>query len=98
MGKMRAPHPSIVLVGLKIRAMREAAHLSQDEFAGRIDVDRAYYGHIERGRYNITLEVLFRIAQGLGLDPSELLPTLQQIGDLPAPSKAKGRRKSRKRD
>lgn len=95
-GKMRTPHRSIVIVGQKIRALRESAGLSQEDFAGHIDVDRSYYSHIERGRYNITLEMLFRIAQGLGCEPADLLPTRRQIGELPAPPKAKGRRTQRK--
>ncbi|WP_028081457.1 helix-turn-helix domain-containing protein [Solimonas soli] len=93
---MRTPHHSLALVGQQIRALREAAGLSQEDFAGRIDVDRSYYSHIERGRYNITLEMLFRIAQGLGCEPAELLPLRRQIGQLPPPPKSKGRRTPRK--
>ena len=90
---MRTQHPSIVLVGENIRRLRESAGYSQDEFAAHIELDRSYYGHVERGNYNITLEVLFRIAVGLEVDPGELLPRVGRIGSLPPPSGTRGRRR-----
>lgn len=88
MARMQIQHPSIVSVGRQIRARREDAGLSQEEFAARAGLDRAYYSHIERGRYNITLSVLFRIAWVLKCDPGALLPPLAQLEGLPARSKA----------
>lgn len=90
---MQAKHPSILVVGEAIRARRLGAGLSQEDFAGQIDLDRAYYSHIERGEINISLLVLFRIAVGLGCAPSDLMPELNQLKGLPPPSKTRGRRK-----
>lgn len=95
---MRKQHPSIEAVGRSIRARREALEISQDDFAATVNMDRAYYGHVERGLYNITLEVLFRIAAGLKCQPGDLLPDLSALTNLPTTSRARGRRKSPARE
>ena len=59
-------------LGAVIRAYRKATKLSQDRFADRIDMHRAYYSAIERGEKNITLETLLRVADGLGVNASDL--------------------------
>lgn len=94
MARMRKQHPSIEAVGKAIRARREALGLSQDDFAARVHLHRAYYGHVERGLYNITLEVLFRISVGLGCQPAELMPDLVALTNLPRTSRARGRRRT----
>lgn len=93
MARMRKQHPSIELVGRAIRARREALGFSQDDFAARVNLHRSYYGHVERGLYNITLEVLFRIAVGLGCAPADLMPDPSTLTNLPLTSRVRGRRK-----
>jgi putative transcriptional regulator len=53
-----------------IRAVREAAGLTQAELAKRIGVTRQTLIAIEQGRYSPTLELAFQISRvfGLGLD------------------------------
>jgi len=87
-------HPSIQLLGRAIRTRREQAGWTQEEFAGRVDFDRAYYSHIERGGINISLLVFFRIAAGLDCQPGELMPDKSALTDLPPPSRTRGRRQS----
>ena len=59
---------SLVLqLGQAIRARRLAIALSQDDFADRIHMHRAYYSAIERGEKNITLATLQRVDKGLGV-------------------------------
>lgn len=60
-------------VGQTMRALRHHTGLSQDDFADRIDMHRAYYSAIERGEKNITLKTLHRVAAGLGTTMAELL-------------------------
>jgi transcriptional regulator with XRE-family HTH domain len=60
-------------LGQSIRERRLALGYSQDDFADRIDMHRAYYGIIERGVKNVTLPTLHRVAVGLGITMSELL-------------------------
>lgn len=60
-------------LGHAIRQQRVALEVSQETFADSIRMHRAYYSKIERGERNMTLATLWRVAQGLGLEPSELL-------------------------
>lgn len=47
--------------------------VSQETFANAIDMDRSYYASIEVGRRNVTLMNMKKIADGFGIDLSELL-------------------------
>lgn len=87
-------HSSIEQLGHAIRARRLQRGWTQEDFAGRIDLDRAYYSHIERGGINISVLVLFRIAAGLDCNPGELLPEKEALIDLPPPSRTRGRRQT----
>ncbi len=62
-----------IQVGRALRARREAAGISQDQFADHIDMHRAYYAAIERGEKNVTLRTLKRVADGLRVPMSEIL-------------------------
>lgn len=61
-------------VGKKIRSIREANHLSQDELGDLAGLHRAYIGQIERGEKNIGLINLEKIAKALKIKPQELFP------------------------
>lgn len=50
--------------------------LSQEDFANRAGLDRAYLGRVERGTVNITVVTMVRIATALGVDPAALLASL----------------------
>lgn len=56
--------------GLKVRQLRESAGLSQEKLAELTDVHRTYVSGIERGRQNISLLTMKKLAQALsvGLD------------------------------
>lgn len=56
-----------------MRARRMALGVSQEGFADAIGMHRTYYSSLERGERNITLETLFRVANGLGIKVSLLL-------------------------
>lgn len=60
-------------LGLAIRQVREETGHSQENFADHIGMNRVYYGAIERGRKNITIATLHRVAQGLGTRMADLL-------------------------
>lgn len=63
-------------VGRRIRARREALDVSQEDFARGAEIERSFYGKIERGTQNVTLETLARIALKLDVDLGELLAGL----------------------
>lgn len=50
--------------------------LSQEKAAEAIGLHWTYLGQVERGRRNVTLHNIVKIAQGLGLDPGQLVAGL----------------------
>jgi transcriptional regulator with XRE-family HTH domain len=60
-------------LGEAIRAARKRAGFTQESFAAKADVDRSYYGAIERGEFNLTVDTIAKIAAGLDLSAAELL-------------------------
>ena len=60
-------------VGFNIRKIREEKGLSQEKLAALADLHRAYVGQIERGKKNIGLKNLERIAKALNVNVKDLL-------------------------
>lgn len=58
------------MLGNRIRKLRRETGLSQEDFADKCGIDRSYMSGIERGVRNPTLEILWAISGGLGLDLS----------------------------
>lgn len=56
-----------------IRRYRRERGFSQQGFAFEIEMDRTYFGGIERGERNVSIDNIERIARGLGIDPALLL-------------------------
>lgn len=61
--------------GQALRKQRKLKGLSQDVVALCADIDRSYFGRIERAEVNITLDMLYKIAEVLDCEPHELLPS-----------------------
>ena len=59
--------------GARLRQMRIAAGMSQEQLAQNASLDRSYVGSVERGERNISLENIGRIATALKVPPSRLL-------------------------
>lgn len=59
-------------LGNEIRKMREGRGYSQNDFAEICGISRAYYGRIERGEYNVTVDMCQKIADGFGCHISDL--------------------------
>ena len=60
-----------ILVGLRIKELRDAEGVSQENFAHRAGLDRSYLASIEVGKRNVTLSSLEKIAEGFDLSLSE---------------------------
>jgi transcriptional regulator with XRE-family HTH domain len=58
--------------GIRVRALRVAAGMSQEELADRCALDRTYIGGVERGERNVSLVNIHRLAVGLGVNPEDL--------------------------
>ncbi len=59
--------------------MREEKGFSQEGFALKARLGRTYYGRVERGEQNISIQNLIQIALTLGVEVGELIPTLRAL-------------------
>ncbi len=66
-------------VGRQIRKLREDNGLSQEEFAAKAGLDRAYYGAVERGKRNLSARNLIKIATALNVDVGALFPPISDL-------------------
>jgi transcriptional regulator with XRE-family HTH domain len=67
--------------GVALQELREKRNLSQEAAALLCGIDRAYFGRLERADKTPTLKTLWRIADGLGTRPSQLLARAERILD-----------------
>jgi transcriptional regulator with XRE-family HTH domain len=58
-----------------MRAIREELGISQSELARRVGKCPGYICDVERGRRSVNLGTLASIADGLGVNPSQLIST-----------------------
>lgn len=58
-------------VARNLRRLRNAKGISQEELADRADVNRNYVGMLEREEYAASVDMLEKLAAGLGVDPVE---------------------------
>jgi transcriptional regulator with XRE-family HTH domain len=65
-------------VGANVRRARQTAGLTQEQVALEAKIDLTYMGGIERGKRNPTVLVLVRLADALGVDPTDLLKRERQ--------------------
>lgn len=61
---------------MQIRDLRESQGLSQYKFAKMVSIDRSYLIGIEKGRKNVTIDILTKIAIGLDVHIADLFATV----------------------
>lgn len=66
-------------LGKAIIQLRKEKGLSQEAFAYDAGIDRRYMSDIENGKRNISLDIIERISQKLGLKISELFAVAEGI-------------------
>lgn len=62
-----------ILIGSRIKTKREHLGMTQQIFAGHLDVDVRTVQRIEKGEQNFTVDILLKIFDTLELSPRELL-------------------------
>lgn len=76
---MEKRHQNLVKIGKKIREMRKIRGFSQEDFAAEAQLGRTYYGRVERGEQNISIQNLIQIALTLRIEVGELIPSLRLL-------------------
>ncbi|QBB70170.1 XRE family transcriptional regulator [Pseudolysobacter antarcticus] len=74
-----ATNDILLRIGKVVRKHREAMKLTQEAFADAHGINRAHYGAIERGKQNLTLLNLVRIATGLNMPLSTILSKAEKL-------------------
>ncbi len=67
--------PARALFGRRVRDLRKARGYSQESFAVESGLDRSYYGGVERGERNVSLDNIAAIARALDVPISDLFPS-----------------------
>jgi transcriptional regulator with XRE-family HTH domain len=70
---MSQPEDLLASFGERVRELRTALELSQEDLGFRSDLDRTYISDIERGKRNVSLVNISALARALQVDPSQLL-------------------------
>lgn len=62
-----------VVLGERIKALREAQSLSQRKLALMANTNQTHLWQIESGRANVGIDLLYRIASALGVKVQDLI-------------------------
>lgn len=63
-------------IGLRIRQLRQEQNFSQEAFADICELDRTYISSIEKGRRNVSIVNLEKIANALNINLATLFNDL----------------------
>ena len=63
--------------GLIIRKLRQQKNISQERMALDAGIDRTYIGDIENGSRNISLQIIEKLANYLGMPISEIFKLIE---------------------
>ena len=94
MSPAQAAHNETIAFGQRLRALRAAHGISQDNLAEKTGIHPTAIGRLERGVREPRLKTILRLADGLDIQPGRLLDHLgerrltpeefkQHFGDLP---------------
>lgn len=65
--------------GLKVRELRQKKGLSLEALANKAELDRTYIPSIEKGKRNVSITVIEKLAKALNVEISELFGNHQGV-------------------
>lgn len=68
--------PAAKAFGDRVRARRQELGESQEDLAAAAGLHWTFVGQVERGRRNISLHNILKLAHGLQIDPGDLMRAL----------------------
>lgn len=69
--------PATQAFGQRVRERRHELELSQEKLAVAAGLHWTFVGQVERGQRNLSLHNLLKLAEGLQVDPAELVQGLR---------------------
>lgn len=63
--------------GERIKKLRIERNLTQEQLAFNISMDRSYLASVELGKRNISLENIYKLANGFGITLQELFENIE---------------------
>lgn len=81
---MREKKELNVRIGVRVKGAREAARLTQEQLAERIEVTPQYVSDLERGAVGLSVATLRRLCQSLGVSSDAILFEQAQVNGMPA--------------
>jgi transcriptional regulator with XRE-family HTH domain len=68
--------PATKAFGDRVRTRRQELGVSQEDLAAAAGLHWTFVGQVERGRRNISLHNILKLAHGLQIDPGDLMRAL----------------------
>jgi len=66
------------LFGKKLAEVRREKGIAQDKLALKCDIARSFVGEVERGKRNLSLKNIYKLAVGLGVSTADLLALVDE--------------------
>ena len=80
---MMADSKPLAIFGKTVRRFRELKGFSQERLAAEARLHRTYIGGVERGERNLSLLNVLQLARTLGVKPSVLMASLDNLQSDP---------------
>ena len=71
-------HYDQIAAGRVIRRIRSQKHMTQELLSGFAGIARSHLSMIENGSKQANMDTLWRIAQALGITPSQLVAAIEE--------------------
>lgn len=62
-----------LMVGLRIRELREALHLSREKFSEKCDISTSFLADIERGKKSLTAKTVYKICTACNISADYII-------------------------
>jgi transcriptional regulator with XRE-family HTH domain len=72
--KKKDKDPELVEFGSRMKSFRLKAGLTQESLADSSGMHWSFVGQVERGERNVTYKSILKLAHGLGISASSLMP------------------------
>lgn len=62
-----------LMVGLRIRELRESLHLSREKFSEKCDISTSFLADIERGKKSLTAKTVYKICASCNISADYII-------------------------